>query len=492
MKDILRALLVEPSAAKYNEYSTQFKNIFASRDPVFHEIFDMLEGFYRKYNTFPTVDFIKDRFEQHNKAQYLEYLLSALADDSWPNTSDATFFSKLEDLEQRATVFDLSQLTTKIMSKASKLDKDAKGKHDEAEGLEAAVDELLAGAHKIRTQLSRGSASIASMVYGSTSLGSGHSLQEIYQRNIEKQASDSAPYYGLGFDKMAPAKFRDGNLIIFGGFTSHGKSVLLRHAAYRQVLAGRNVAFFSFEMSHDDIRMLFALLHANNKEIFPGTPYLSTEAFEDGKLTEEELSFLMDVADYDLRNNPDYGILYIDQPSKSPYRLSDLEATLTELETQFPVHAVAVDYLTLMHPVETERGIPDMTAYNNMIKRFKNLLLTHRNAHGKITPMLGFTAAQISRPGLEKCLKEEKIYDISAFHMYSELEKSADHLFTVLMTADMKATNNLRLQHLKQRGGTVVYEPVDLIIDLARGFTLAESVTANPTQTAELLKTLVI
>jgi hypothetical protein len=110
-----------------------------------------------------------------------------------------------------------------------------------------------------------------------------------------------------------------------------------------------------------------------------------------------------------------------------------------------PVHCCVVDYLTLMYPLESERGYPQRADYNDLIKAFKNLLITHRDIRGNVAPMLGITAHQISRHGFDACLKAEGHYDIAAFTDYSEIEKSADHLFACLMTPDMRNTNKMRL-----------------------------------------------
>jgi replicative DNA helicase len=130
---------------------------------------------------------------------------------------------------------------------------------------------------------------------------------EIYKRIKERQNSADALYFDLGVTKFADIRFKDGDLVVFGGFTSHGKSILLRHMAYRQLYRyGRNVAFYSAEMSHDACRGLFALLHANNKLEFPHTPYIPYNDWKAGTLTGEQKDFLFYVADHDLRNNPKY------------------------------------------------------------------------------------------------------------------------------------------------------------------------------------------
>jgi hypothetical protein len=74
-----------------------------------------------------------------------------------------------------------------------------------------------------------------------------------------------------------------------------------------------------------------------------------------GTLTAAEEDFFFHVADYDLRNNPRPGTLYIDQPNKSKFRLSDLHDSLLALEATMPVHCCVVDYITLMYPLESER-----------------------------------------------------------------------------------------------------------------------------------------
>jgi hypothetical protein len=144
-------------------------------------------------------------------------------------------------------------------------------------------------------------------------------------------------------------------------------------------------------MSHDAVRGLFALMHGNNKTEYPNTPYIAYDDWKAGTLTAEQKDFLFYVADYDLRNNPKLGTLYINQPNKAKFRMSDLEASLLALETQMPVHVCIVDYLTLMWPLEGDRGHPDRTDYNDLIKRFKNLLITHRDVRGNVAPMLGIT-----------------------------------------------------------------------------------------------------
>ena len=265
-------------------------------------------------------------------------------------------------------------------------------------------------------------------------------------------------------------------------------SIFLRHNAYRQaVYYGRNVAFFTKEMTHDACRVLFSLTHANNKELFPGTPYIESDKVFKGTLNPEEEDFYF-TADRDLTDNPIYGYIYIDQPNKSRYRLSDLDAKLTEIESFMPVHCVVYDYITLIYPLESDKAVPQRNDTNEMIASFKNMLLIHRNARGVIAPMLGFTAAKLSRSGLTECLKNNGgVYEMKAFYEFTEIEFSSDHLFTALLTSEMKAANRIRFQNLKNRMGAVIQDPYDAYIDLKHGLTLHDTDERSEEEVREIL-----
>jgi hypothetical protein len=100
------------------------------------------------------------------------------------------------------------------------------------------------------------------------------------------------------------------------------------------------------------------------------------------------------------------------------------------------------------------------------------------------------TAHQISRHGFDACLKAESRYDIAAFADYSEIEKSAEHLFACLMTPDMKQIKKMRLQHLKNRDGAVVSEPVDVYIDFAHGMKISNTADRSQSELKAIFKTL--
>lgn len=487
MKEVLKTFLFAPSARKLSEYDQKFSSVFAGKDLKFDEAMSFIRDFYRTYEVFPSYEIFVRELTQSNEDKLLTYV-QTVAEDAAVTVyqKDDAFFSALAYQERNLLEDSLMAAVRNIQ--ADLTTKAARG----TSGIIETIDTSLVKLHQLKAQANRNESSTVSLLYGADGSAPGHSLQEIYHRAREKKESDEAVYYDLGFRHFEKAKLKGGDLCFFGGFTSHGKSILLRYAAYLQVVRfGRNTYFGSFEMPHDAVRILFAILHANNKEIFPNTPYIKYEDFKEGQLDPATEDFLFSVADHDLRNNRNYGSLFIEQPNKSKFRMSDLATRLNELENSvMPVHCAAVDYLTLMYPLPSDKGQPDRSDFNQMIKEFKNLLLTHRNSRGDAAPILGFTGAQISRQGMQEAVKREGIYEISAFAEFSEIEKSADHLFTVLMTPEMKATRQLRLQHLKNRDGEVVHDPCNLYVDLERGFCLSEVAERNETEVVEALRTL--
>ena len=56
------------------------------------------------------------------------------------------------------------------------------------------------------------------------------------------------------------------------------------------------------------------------------------------------------------------------------------------------------------------------------------------------------------------------------------------------MTPDLKATSQLRLQHLKNRDGVVVDTPSNIFVDLERGFTLSEIAERTTEEMTQVLQ----
>lgn len=484
MRSILKTLVLAPTPKKWHDYNTHFASFFDSRDALYDRAISLLRDFYIQFDAFPSFDALKTELTVANEQDLLTYITNAVTDDSVPIlTEDGDFVSFLSTSRRLYLELDLQTAQREFQTKLATL-----SSGNQADLLKV-VDEYITTLHKTKQKALRSDQSTSMLLYGERAQ---RDLEEAYHRIVQQALSDETLYYTLGFKGFDPVQIKRGDLVFFGGFTSHGKSVLLRYASYRMLVEyGLNVAFWSFEMKAETVRLLFVLLHANNKKIFPNTPRIKYEDYKHGRLNDEQADFLFNTAAKDLFNNPAYGSLYIDQPNKSRFNMVDLTVKLSELENSLmPMHIVVLDYLTMMYPLNNDRGQPGRADYNQMIKDFKNMALAHRNAKGESAPFIGLTAAQISRAGYENAMKNNGLYEISAFAEYSEIERSADSMFSVLMSPEMRASSQLRIQCHKNRDGAVPLDALNLYVDLEAGFGLSEIAERNEAEVVAALQTL--
>lgn len=484
MKTILKSLIAANNQKRWETYRRDFKAFFIERDAKFDEALNFLQEFTRRYDEIPDWNSLYVALGEENP-ELCGYLSQLISDPNTPSlSSDADFFAYTQRIQTATIRAD----ATAALKKSSNLIQMA-----EITTSAAMLEELDKTKQQINTVIQKATisnSSKASLIYKE----SGNDLQAMYNKNKLAALRGEKLYYDLGFKHFEEFDLKMGDLIVVGGFTSHGKSVLLRWITYLLIIKhGLNIAFWTMEMPYEECRMLFSLLHANNKTIFPNTPYLKAEKYRKGLLTDEEADFLFNVADHDFRNNPAYGTLWLEQPDKPRYRLSDVREQMEYIQNFImPLDGIMLDYLTLLYPLESDRGKPDVSDYNQLFKDFKQMGLANKGQQGKPQPIITGTVAQISRGGFEKAQKEDGKYDLSALSHYSEIERSADAVFTVYTPTDFKDLNKLRMQHLKARSSKVITEPIDLFCEFGNAYNLYEVAQRSEESTIESLKALKI
>ena len=364
--------------------------------------------------------------------------------------------------------------------------------HDKTpEAISKHLEDTITKISKIKNEFSNEDTTVSSTFYGKQAV---NQLIDDYRKICEKKDSEEALYLNLGLEgPFSSMQLKKSDLFIVAGYTSHGKSIFLKWFIYRLLTVYHfNCYYLSLEMSHDVIQKQFFILHANNKDIFPGTPPISYNAYKNGLLTEEEMDFLFNVAAVDFTQNEDYGTLHLEQPKSTKVRLSDLASYIKEVETNImPIDCVAVDYLSLMYPLETSRGRPEVDDFNQMIKEFKTMANSHVNPQGHKAPFIAVTPAQISRQGYEECLKTDNhAYEASAIWKYTEFERSADALMTVFLTDEERNANKIHLQLLKNRDGNLNTEPMDAYCDLDKSCHISDIAKRSEVETVEALRSL--
>jgi hypothetical protein len=207
----------------------------------------------------------ESNLQAEGRTKLADYLSNLLTNPTVPiHSEEGSFFLALEREELE---FTKQQAILTLRRAEAAL---AQPKEIGLAGVIPPIDTMLLELYQLKARVQRSETSTSSLLMGSENVGSGHSLPEIYQRIKKRHDSADAVYIDLGMSKFADIRLKDGDLVVFGGFTSHGKSILLRHMAYRQIYRyGRNVAFYSAEMSHDAIRPLFTLMQCEQLNRIP-------------------------------------------------------------------------------------------------------------------------------------------------------------------------------------------------------------------------------
>lgn len=479
MNDILKTLVTNNSLKKWMEFS-KLKVFFSNRDLYFDKIIDFIEDYFNNYSLFPEYDQIQKHFISSSEDQLLTYLQGVYGSQFPYYEKDEDFITALVVSQKALLEMDIVKTINDYQNEYMNME--VKNK----DSIVSSIDDFITKLYTIKHKVDQTENSTSSLVYGKEAV---KLMNDIYATIEEQKQNQETIYFDIGVKGFEDVQMAKGDFVVIGGYTSEGKSIWLRHMIYRFLTTYHmNCCYFSFEMSHKKIVTLFHILHANNKNIFPETPYISKKKFKKGELSKEESEFLkMAVKDFSL--NEDYGSLFIEQPNKSKYNLLDLQMRVKYIEsTIMPIHVIGVDYLPLMRPLVEGRKSPDMEDYNHMIKEFKNYVLTHNNKEGELSPIIGISPTQISRKGKNEALKNDGRYTLDAIRMYNEMETSADIVYTTLLTDAMRLSSQLRVQNLKNRDESVVVDPVEVYCDFDHGYSIGELGTRTEDEVNEALQ----
>lgn len=482
MKDILKTLIVNNSVKKWTEFIRLYP-FFKERDKFFDKTIVFIENYFNKYNLFPKFDQFKKLLNSSTEDQHLLYITTLCEEDFPIYSTEEEFIAALVVAQKMYLEMDIIRTINEYNAEYSGLE--VKDKDTILESVEGLITKL----YQIRYKIDQSEESNSSLVYGQEAVDL---IKNIYAKIEEQKKNQESIYFDIGVKGFEDVQMKRGDFIVIGGYTSHCKSVWLRYIIYQFLVKYHmNCAYFSFEMGHDPILSLFHLLHANNKEIFPNTPYISKKKFKHGELSDEEKNFFFEVAVKDFANEERYGSLRIEQPKKSKYSMLDLQMRVKYIEsTEMPIHVIGIDYLPLMYPIIQGNKSPDMEDYNQMIRDFKNYILTHTTKEGESAPIIGISPTQISRKGLNECLKNDGRYTLDAIRMYHEMETSGDIVFSTLFTDSMKIANKIRTQNLKNRDESVIIDPIEVQCDFEHGYTIGELGIRTDEEIIEVLQSI--
>ena len=179
------------------------------------------------------------------------------------------------------------------------------------------------------------------------------SIKHVEQLYINKEQFTGVPSGFLDLDEMTSG-FQPSDLIILAGRPSMGKtSLALSIVQHVGIELGRNVAFFSLEMSKEQIVMRILCAEAQ----------VSNSRVRSGKLGESDFPRLVDAASKIAQAN-----IFIDDTPALP--VLEMRAKARRLHRENPLSLVVVDYLQLMRGSSrfTERREQEISEISGALK----------------------------------------------------------------------------------------------------------------------------
>lgn len=255
---------------------------------------------------------------------------------------------------------------------------------------------------------------------------------------------------------------RKKELWIHAAFVSHMKSSIALNWAYNQAIHYKyNVLYYSLEMPFEQLQRILVCMHSFNDKFEQDRLELGIQTnvnepcslsykfLKKGELKPNEEVFLFNRVLADLEDpEQNYGKIIIETESynqKKGTKISDIGRVAEIHHARDPLKMIIIDHLMLLRSSEKYASRTD--SLNEIVRETKQLTMKFNRDEG-----IGILALyQTSRDGYRKAMKEEGIYDLTAFNYSNEVEKSADIITLSFLNDELREQSRLLLQNLKSR-----------------------------------------
>ncbi len=252
---------------------------------------------------------------------------------------------------------------------------------------------------------------------------------------------DKSNYVSTGWtamDKKLYGGFTKGSLNIFAGGSGSGKSLFLQNMALNWAFMGMNVVYITLELSEDlvNLRLDSMVTGIGTKSVMRDIEKTSLEVMMIARKNK--------VGDLKVKKFPEAGTT-----------ANDLRAYLKEYEIQegHKPDALIVDYLDLMHPNNAKIDVSSMFTKDKFVSE-------ELRAIGSEWDFPVVSASQLNRQSVDA-----QEFDHS--HIAGGISKinTADNVFAIFTSNNMKERGVYQLQFLKTRSAGAVGHKIELAYD---------------------------
>jgi replicative DNA helicase len=458
----------------YDELVRNYKSFQSSHiqaeDPSFLQIYNWIESHFRKYKELPSIELLTEKAQLEGSEIILANLQEIAVQTPFIRSDYRDILKEKFEEQNSANFKDILNKTWTVASTGLKIDK-----KKEIKGIVGAINYFVEKARGFR--IANGELKTEGEIR------SEEDQKEVIE-GYRQRKKDPGANIGLftHLDKIDEV-FRGiklGNLFVIAAFVGQGKTTFGINLAYNGIMQGMSGVYASLEMTYEEMRDMFYVLHCSNPDWYKDPKYkhlagkISYSKVRYGELSSLEEEFFL-VASEDFKNRSDFGKLELIQPSGSltpsilEMELYDRKAKLAEKNVALDFSVV--DYVGLMVQDKELRYGDFNVDLNNMIKRLKNLALTFDNGRG----LRMITPHQVNREGWKEACKNDGVYRLTALSNANEVERSSDGVIALFMTDEMKRHGNMKITCLKNRGGAD-FSPFEANIDLAVSKRLREAI----------------
>jgi replicative DNA helicase len=430
--------------------------------------FDLIKQFYERPNLAgpPSINSLTQFAEADSNTDLILYIREVAVETQTFGASYRSLFGWFVGDLIGSELSQLLQDTTQVMKEGVKT---RVGANTELkQGIKDALDYVVIGATKLKQRLN------PSQMPMDLSSGA-KTLTEDYILKSRNPALS----YGLTTNISSIDDVTGGahnkELWVLAGATGHGKSVFIINWARHLVMLGFNILFYSLEMSKDKVMRMLYCSHACDPK-FNRKPLLYSQ-IKFGALPTEDADFYLNTVIPDL--NGAKGSIQVFNPLGRT-SIDDIQQQAEVFNRENPLDIIFIDYINILSaPKGTRLSRNERIAEN--VSRCKQLALEFDQGYG-VTVV---TPCQVNRAGEKKAADSNGIYDREAIADTSELEKTADALFTVYQDKPLRQKREAIVCNLKMRDAGLI-EPFSIYMPAEYRF-VGELASADDSQLSQLL-----
>jgi len=260
-----------------------------------------------------------------------------------------------------------------------------------------------------------------------------------------------------------------GSVFLLFGYTSQFKTLTALNIAYNNVYRlGYNIVYITLEdpKFHHKANILARHSFENKFTEFPFIPH---KKIKEQRLTEEEYDFVFNTVRPDFME-ADGNFIILDETDFHTFSFAEITSKLQDVDdkTEGGVDAVVFDHANLFRFSDSVFNVTSqMDVINKYVSFIRQLSMDFKKdpETGVKKELASIVLAQANRQGFKRANKKEGRYDLRAIAEANELERASQRIMSVYTNENLKQSNEMKVQLLKNRGGPTLFDPVKVYVN---------------------------